>query len=367
MIVNYGGDWVQVNYPAGHTVWISATDGISEYFASEVTMPDEGWWSPDGFQTRGDDWTPEQPDIQPFYKFAFSSDDGYRHRMNIGIISGTVDLADRSISGEIFAPWFSDPLQVMCHPETQWPFLYVNATAHPDGSEGYYCQWSPDQWQEVFDQDILVTYVEPDDGDWVTNRFPNPRVYLRVYYDDDKVDGNYEPGHTGWITLTRPGGPPIQYTVEITTAAWPWWGGSSGFSTHHHDWNPYRPDIQPGDLIRASMDNGYTSTVRVGTIAGYLSARTDSVQGTIGAGWLSQRVYVYCDAWGAPGGAPWREDLIWPNGADPYVCSWDPGTEWDVQPGQDVAVSYREPDGDRVYRVFLAGREVYLPLVLKRY
>ena len=58
---------------------------------------------------------------------------------------------------------------------------------------------------------------------------------------------------------------------------------------------------------------------------------------------------------------------MFPNGIDPYLCSWDPDTEWDVEMEQDVGVSYREPGGDRVFAVFRVTSEVFLPGVLRSY
>ncbi|MFQ5436144.1 MAG: hypothetical protein ACE5FD_14830, partial [Anaerolineae bacterium] len=41
-----------------------------------------------------------------------------------------------------------------------------------------------------------------------------------------------------------------------------------------------------------------------------------------------------------------------PDGLTAYTCAWNPGTEWDVQAGEDIAVRYAEPDGDGVINVF---------------
>lgn len=82
----------------------------------------------------------------------------------------------------------------------------------------------------------------------------------------------------------------------------------------------------------------------------------DSIAGTVDADWLLPGpVDVECHPWDAPGGAaPGRNDTVTPDGSDPYACAWDPATEWDVQRGQNLAVSYREPAGHRVQNVFAA-------------
>jgi uncharacterized repeat protein (TIGR01451 family) len=366
-MVNYGMDQVQVPYPAGHTIWISATDGTSSYFASGTTVEGDGWWSDAGYVTRWEDWTPEQPDIEPLYTVACSSDDGYLSTIKVGTITGTVNLADRSISGRIYAPWFADTLDVLCHPHTQWPFLYVQATAEPDGSVGYYCQWDPDQWSHMSQDDIHVTYLEPDDGDWVTNRFPNPKLSLNVNYGHDWVEGTYETGHTVWITVTESDGTTIKGSAVLTTGQVPWWDDRTGFSTNWHGWSGERPDIQALDWVHGRVDNGNTATLQLGIISGLFSSRSDSVQGTIEANWISEEVVVECHTWDAPGDAPRKEDVVSPNGVDRYLCSWDPHTEWDVQPDEYVAVSYRVPGGGNVFNTFDADQRVYLPLILKGY
>jgi uncharacterized repeat protein (TIGR01451 family) len=82
---------------------------------------------------------------------------------------------------------------------------------------------------------------------------------------------------------------------------------------------------------------------------------TDSISGTVAAPWLgTDEVDVECRSWGAPEGADNKHDTVIPNGVDPYFCEWNPDTEWDVQPGQEIAVSYRDEDGHWIYGVYHA-------------
>ena len=176
-------------------------------------------------------------------------------------------------------------------------------------------------------------------------QFQSPDLILRIDYTEDGVDGNYEAGHTGWITVTEADGVTIKATCEITTAAWPWWGGNTGFSTHHHNWTPDQPDIVPGDWVYGELDNGYTSDARVGTIDGAVNVNTDVVSGTIQASWITEMVDVRCQIHedNGPG------DIYVPN-VDPdggtFFCDFS-GT-WDIQPGHNVVVNYTEPDRDQV-------------------
>ena len=46
-----------------------------------------------------------------------------------------------------------------------------------------------------------------------------------------------------------------------------------------------------------------------------------------------------------------KDSTAGPDGDPPYDCDWS--GEWDIVPGQDIAVMYVEPDdGDRVINVF---------------
>lgn len=184
-------------------------------------------------------------------------------------------------------------------------------------------------------------------------RFQSPDLILSVNYDHDWVNGNYEPGHTIWITVTGSDHSTVKGTTELVTGPVPDWGGQSGFQTLGDSWSVEQLDIMPGDWVDAALDNGYTSTVHVGTIAGLLNVDADQITGTVSAGWwLPAEVDVTCHPWGGPSSAPFRNVRVRPNGSDPFDCSWDPATEWDIEPGQDLAVSYTEPDGDQVFAVF---------------
>jgi len=185
--------------------------------------------------------------------------------------------------------------------------------------------------------------------------FQTPDLILNVDYGGDSVNGNYEAGHTLYLTVTNGGGM-IKATAVVTTGPIPWWGGQSGFDPQDQDWSPGRPDIVPGDWVTGVVYSGYTSTVHVGDISGNVDAANDSITGTIAAAWwLPQIVDVVCSPWGAPGWAPdpqSKSDTVLPDGADVYACSWNPTTEWDVEPGQDIGVQYYEPDGDSVLHGF---------------
>ncbi|MBN1248224.1 MAG: DUF11 domain-containing protein, partial [Anaerolineae bacterium] len=174
-------------------------------------------------------------------------------------------------------------------------------------------------------------------------RFAAQDLLVRVDYSEDGVDGNYEPGHTGWITVTDSIGS-IKATVEITTETWPWWGGSSGFSTHHHEWYPEQPDVVPGDWVYATLDNNDSTNVQVGTIDATLDVAYDLITGTLDVSWYSEDLFVRCEI--HENNAPGIDvGYIAPVGEE-FVCDFR--GRWDITPGQQVVVVYVEPDGDQV-------------------
>ncbi|MHB0857410.1 MAG: hypothetical protein ACYC5M_07540 [Anaerolineae bacterium] len=184
--------------------------------------------------------------------------------------------------------------------------------------------------------------------------FRTPDLVLAVNYDHDWVESNYDAGHTIWVTVTNSTGD-VKATAEMTSGVIPWWpSDQTGFTTSlDNPWWPQQPDIQPGDWVYGATSSGYTATVRVGEITGYLDVESDSITGTVEAPWIMPGpVPIECHPWGAPHDAPSKQDSVIPDGVDTYTCAWDPAEEWDLRAGQDVGVSYSEPDGHRVFGVF---------------
>jgi len=176
-------------------------------------------------------------------------------------------------------------------------------------------------------------------------------LIIRVNYGHDWISGNYEVGHTVWLTVTESDSITVKGTAQLETGYPPDWN-NPGFSTDQSDWDGGQaPDIQPGDWVFGYVDTGYSTKVRVGTIDGNVDVDNDLITGTITAEWLGQAIDGDCQPWGSEGSADekWFNGLD-PDGVDVYSCSW--GGEWDVQPGLDIAVEYYEPDGDSVMNVF---------------
>jgi hypothetical protein len=361
MRVNYGHDWAGGNYPAGHTLWLTVTDSVGAVKATAtVESVDGGGWGGDGFETRWEDWSPQQPDIRAGDWVYVESDDGYNNTIQVGDIQGMLDLDADTISGNIYADWFAETLNVRCEVwEEGGPGLEL--TVEPDGGS-YTCDLGAAGWDLKAGDQVAVLYEEPDDADLVINVFQSP--WMRVNYGDDWVGGNYPMGHTFWLTVTDEFGT-FKASATVETQGGGGWGGD-GFETAGDDWSPEQPDIQAGDWVFFQSDDGFGDTIQVGDIQGTVDLDDDSVSGPIYAGLFADTLDVQCHAWGAPEGAPAKSSSAEPDGSVPYTCQWDPATEWDIEAYQIVAVMYIEPDdADRVINVLWGAYRVYLPVVLK--
>ena len=182
MRVNYAHEWVGGDYPAGHTFWITVTDGVDA--SAVVTTTPGGGWGRDGFETQDSEWAlGSRPDIASGDTVDFRADDGYTNTIRVGEITGNLDTEADFISGTINAGWFAPlSLTVECN---VWhgPQPSINTMAEADGGS-YECDFDglvdiQPGW------DVAVMYVEPD-GDRVINVFREPAPHLRI---NKRADG----------------------------------------------------------------------------------------------------------------------------------------------------------------------------------
>jgi hypothetical protein len=361
MGVNTGYDHASGVYEIGHTFWLTLTESDGSTVKATATvettyggsMHDGAWY--DGFVAEGNEWSPPYPDIEPEDWVYYRSDDGYNNAVQAGTITGQMDVDADTAWGTVTVPWFSS--QTLEGTAGAWAFAFVPFTLELDatGTDDYFVDFSPDDLQPGWDID--VKYEEPD-LDYVVNVIRSSELAIEVNYGHDWVQGEYEVGHTVWLTVTDEFGA-IKATAEVETAPLPW--GGIGFQTEWDDWDPEQPDILPDDWVYALVDNGYESTVQVGTITGDLDLEDDTVAGTIYADWFTEALNGNCGVWTE--GGPWIDFTVDPDGGS-YFCDFG-AVGWDLQPGPTVAVQYQEPDGDWVLNAFVARFQVYLPVVLK--
>jgi hypothetical protein len=251
--VNYGHDWVESFYEAGHVAWITLTesDGVTvKAIAELVTEPKDFWGGETGFQTQPEDWDPSPPDIQPYDWVYGWIDNGASAQVQIGDIGGMIDLAADSIAGTIYAPWFSDEMNVECHPwgapEPQPEMKYD--TVQPDGIDTYSCSWAG-EWDIQLGQDVGVGYVGPD-GHWVANAFvTNARIIASA-----NGDWLWTTDFTPWASLTisiyesKDAGAVLLWEGSKTADEW----GFVMVDSSDHDL-----DLVPGNYLTVS-DNVFT-------------------------------------------------------------------------------------------------------------
>ena len=364
---------IEGQYAPGHTIGLILTDSSDVYKAQAIleTTEIEGWDGRTGFATWINDecWDPSPPDIVPGDKIYGSVDsDTYLGYIQVGNITGDVDVDTDSISGSIDAPWLiPNPgvVNVECY---GWgapagaPDKYDIII--PDGIDPYNCAWDPDnEWDVEPNQTIGAAYRDPE-GHKVTQEFIeyDYNLYLNVNYGHDWIEFWYPPDFSGTLTVTESDGETVKATVDFTTAVVPWWGGDTGFSTNMDGvvWDPERPDIQSGDWVFGEVDvegTIYSAQVQLGDISGEIDIESDTIIGTINAPWLPQdvEVEVWCQPYdGAPPETGGKSDSVLPNGEDPYTCAWDPDTEWDIQPNHAIGVYYGDPGNHWIVNVFTA-------------
>ncbi len=366
----------QGQYEPGHEITIEVYDSSETLKATAtVTSAEVPWWGDGGtgFSTDGATWNPDKPDIDAGDHIkAWVDAESYETSLHtadarVGAITGAVDVESNSVSGTIGATWLTtDPLEeigVECYgwgaPEgAPDRFDWII----PDGIDTYTCSWDPDtEWDVDYNQDIAVVYREPE-GHRVFGVYNEPSfdLYLNVNYDHDWIEGNYPAGYDVTLWVTTSDKMTEKSRTTITTSEIPWWGdGQTGFSTNMDGvvWNPERPDIQPGDWVFGEVtvdETTYYAQVQLGTITGTLDADTDSFTGKVTVPWDPpyDEVAVQCHPWGAPEGTPSKDATVLPDGEHTFTCDWS--GEWDVQPGQEIAVLYQDPAGHWVFSVHRA-------------
>ena len=171
--VNYGHDWVESFYEAGHEVVITWERGEMQATQTIMTGLRGEWEGAEGFQTVTENWSPAAPDLQPGDWVYAVVDNGVTARVQLGDISGAVDVDTDSISGTVLAEWLGNPVQVECH---DWgsgeagPFGNIDSgLIYANGVDEYSCSWAG-EWDIQPWQDIGVGYFTTE-SHWVANAF----------------------------------------------------------------------------------------------------------------------------------------------------------------------------------------------------
>ncbi len=348
--VNYSQDWV-----AGYTT-------ESEFSTINITLTDsqgilkgEAYTSPDGtgdfFIDCGDWMSGWCPDIIPGDHLTVLTESETEAINPIGgILVDSLNASENKVSGMLDVAEFAGvQLDVSCEIwEEMGPV--VDTQAQADGGR-FTCDFDT-IWDLQIGDLVAIRYYQPDRNSVITIA-GWPWMWVNLGYD--QVGGNYHAGQSLEISAND-SFDTLKATADVTSE-WSGGSGAEGFITEDWSWLPTKPDIQPFDLIHIEVSNGYTKLIEAGLIETIVDAENDVVSGTIVAPpSLTEPLVVECHPWGAwnngIGDAPIKQSWAEPDGSVPFSCEWNPVTEWDIQPGQEVAVMYIEPDGDRVIDVF---------------
>lgn len=176
---------------------------------------------------------------------------------------------------------------------------------------------------------------------------------LIVNYDAETVSLEYAAGTDVTLTITDPAGI-VKATAQIRTRADGAAPGVDGYLTSHADWFPEPPNIEPNDQVTAVIPaTSESSSLQVGSIIGNLDIVNDRIIVSINAPWLppATPLVTQCHPWGGSGASSIIFQIL-PNGTDVHTCAWDPVSEWNIQPGQEVTIEYIQSDGNRVLHAF---------------
>jgi uncharacterized repeat protein (TIGR01451 family) len=231
---------------------------------------------------------------------------------------------------EIHGDWDGGYQEVTTDPAGHFTAAFDDV---PRGAQGY-IRWTAE----------LAAYA----GAIYHRPFQTSDLTVRVDYFHEDVYGYYETGHNVWVTVTD-SSDAVKATASATTAPIPWEPDRIGFQIPGDEWVPDRPDIEPGDWVHVSVDDGESTDVHVGAVTGHVNVSSDSVSGQINVPWFTQDLSIQCHPWqGAPDNTPGKESTAGPDGDPSYLCQWDPDTEWDIVPGNTVGVWYIGSDANWV-------------------
>jgi hypothetical protein len=267
------------------------------------------------------------------------------------LVAQADSLASNQVWGQI-GGWYTREVEVYN------PGGWLINTATTDGEGNF----STTFWEMPGGQIGYIRFVDLIDSTSVIfhRPFADLEPQIRVNYAGDEIEGDYEFGHTLWLTVTNATGE-AKAVISGTTGPINTWGGWSGWVTNVNiPWNGPPPDIQPYDYVYVRVDNGRTGVVRLPEINGSANEAVDTVSGNLVSDWLTGTVYVGCAIW-YPSGPGLGTSAAPPD--YPYVCDF--AGLFDILPGMMVGVDYREPDNDQVFNVIQTFTHLWLPIIKK--
>jgi len=244
--VNYAHDWIEGQYDAGYQVWITVTDELGELRATgHGETGDPGWGGDTGFATWSDlfTWDGSQPDIQVWDKVYVTLSNERSADVQLGEITGELDVDTDTFQGNLNVPWLTDPVWVDCGVWTN-DGVGMGMEVDPNGGS-ITCDFGG-QYDILPGMDFGVGYW--DEGDHVINVFqePAPNLYINIWGQGIPAYGNnymleVHYNNDGWLAAPD---------VTIQQAYWGmvYLSDTSGFD-HTGTGDPVDPIIwQVGEL-----------------------------------------------------------------------------------------------------------------------
>lgn len=212
-------DWVEGLFEAGYPVDIEVRDSAGSLKATAAVQTGYLPWleGMSGFSTRiGDPWVPERPDIVPGdWVQAWIDPLEISGEVQVGDITGVMDLDADVVSGTITAPWLAAAVSGSCA-VLQDMAPTVNFQADPNGGS-YVCDFGNAGWDLQPGHQVLVRYWEPD-AHSIMNQFPDLTMQPVLGIDTwghgaATPEGNFE----YLVSFWNEGGGPALNTVLTDT------------------------------------------------------------------------------------------------------------------------------------------------------
>jgi uncharacterized repeat protein (TIGR01451 family) len=171
-------------------------------------------------------------------------------------------------------------------------------------------------------------------------------LQVHVNYAHDWVAGATDPGVTVDVVV-QAGDSTVKDTATVTA------DGVGNFFVGCEHWDSgFCPQIIPGDIVTVDvvalgLQNGIEP---VGFIESLPDAAENTVEGTLDADWFTGPLDVWCEIWAPAAPAPIETSAATDGGT--FFCDFD-DVGWDLERGDMVAVSYFEPDGDRITNIVI--------------
>jgi len=173
---------------------------------------------------------------------------------------------------------------------------------------------------------------------------PAATLQVHVNYAHDWVAGVTDPGVAVDVEV-RAGDSTVKDTATVTA------DGGGNFSVGCEHWvSGTCPQIIPGDVVIVDVPGLQNRIEPVGFIEGLPDAAENTVVGALEASWFTGSLDVRCEIWGPSAPAPIDTSASTDGGT--FSCDFD-DVVWDLERGHMVAVSYFEPDGDRITNIVI--------------